>query len=438
MTSELSYLSLEKVWTTVADAHYQIFMLINAEDTLMEPTHPVPNNEMDRVLTLSGFDIDYSDHQNNFQDLAKLAAKVAGTSISLVNMIDSLTQWTISNYGLEVEQMLREESVCQYTIMQDEFFEVADLSIDDRFKNKAYVLEDPNARYYYGIPLTVGNGLNIGALCVLDQKKKVLDPEKIELLKIIASEIVNRLKTFKVMEGLKSKLMEAQQAQKKVAHDIRGPLGGIIGLASIIRDQGETSTMEEVLEFMNLIYKSGNSVLDLADEILGSQKPVPKTIEGNSIANPISLQVFKEKLEKLYQPQATSKKIQFEVRIAPEAASAFFSKNKLLQIAGNLISNSMKFTPSFGTVSVDLSLTVIDDSKTLTIVVTDSGVGLSEKAIQSILTGSASSTEGTTGEQGYGFGLALVKHLVETLHGSLNICSKVGNGAVFTIVLPQN
>ncbi|MEO6283847.1 MAG: GAF domain-containing sensor histidine kinase [Dyadobacter sp.] len=400
---------------------------------------PVPINEMERLLSLSEFDIDYSDHYETFKDLAKLAAKVTGTKISLVNLIDSLTQWTISNYGLDLDQMLREDSVCQYTIMETDHFEIDDLSLDDRFKNKFYVTGDPKVRYYYGIPLKTSTGLNIGALCVLDQEQKSLDPEKIELLKIIADEIVARLKTYKVMEGLKSKLLEAKQTQKKVAHDIRGPLGGIVGLAQIIRDQGDSNQMDEVLEFINLIHKSGNSILDLAEEILESHKekgPVAPSV--NAKENEFNLAVFKDKLEKLYGPQAKHKNVSFNVFTTPLTEKVPFAKNKLLQITGNLISNSMKFTPEGGEVRVDLRLIIDPNWPALQILVKDTGVGMSQEAITAILSGTASSTEGTGGEQGFGFGLALVKHLVDSLEGTMNITSEPGKGTTFEINLPQN
>ena len=79
----------------------------------MSNAAPMPVNEMDRILTLSEFDLDYSNLQNNFKDLTRLAAKVAGTEISLVNLIDSFTQWTVSEYGLPLQHRPREESVCQ-------------------------------------------------------------------------------------------------------------------------------------------------------------------------------------------------------------------------------------------------------------------------------------------------------------------------------------
>jgi signal transduction histidine kinase len=392
---------------------------------------PIPKNEMDRIISLSDFDIDYTNHQESFKDLTKLAAKVAGTDISLVNLIDTFTQWTIANYGLSIDQMPREDSICQYTIMQNDGFEVEDLAADNRFKDKFYVVDEPHLRYYFGVPLKTNEGLSLGALCVLDKEQRSLSPEKVELIKIIADEIVNRLKAFKVIESLKSRLAEANETQKKVAHDIRGPLGGIIGLAQIIAEQGQENKIEEVLEFINLIHKSSRSILELADEILSADKPQP--INGDEF----NLLLFKDKLEKLYIPQARNKNITFTIHLSPNSASTRFSKNKLLQITGNLISNAMKFTPRDGNITVNLNLRVEKGAQMLLhIQVTDTGIGLSKQAINTILSGSAMSTAGTGGEQGYGFGLALVKHLVDCLKGSMSIHSEVDQGAKFEINLP--
>lgn len=387
---------------------------------------------MGRIIELSDYDLDYSSFQDAFKDLAKLAAKVAGTSISLVNLIDSFTQWSITNHGIDLQQMPREDSVCQYTIVGDLPFEIKDLTADERFKDKFYVTGGPKAKYYLGVPLKTDEGHNIGALCVLDETTKALSPEKVELLKIIADEIVNRLKAYKVINGLKSKLHEADESRKKVAHDIRGPLGGIIGLAQVISEQGHENEIEEVLEFINLIHRSGRSLLELAEEILSTELP-KRELKNDEL----TLEVLKQKLEHLYMPQARNKNIAFLVNTSVSSAGIPFSKNKLLQIIGNLISNAMKFTPPGGKVKVDLSLKIDGQSNALHINVADTGEGLSEQTIENILNGKASSTNGTGGEHGYGFGLALVKHLVESLRGNMRIYSQPGKGANFEIVLPQ-
>lgn len=395
---------------------------------------PIPKNELERIIELSEFDLDYSDLESNFKDLTLLAAKVAGTPpISLINLIDSFTQWTISSYGFDLEQMPREDSVCQYTIMDDQEFEVKNLASDERFKDRNYVKDDPQLRYYLGVPLKTANGTNIGALCVLDYASdKLLTPEKVELLKIIAAEIVNRLTALKVIENLKHKLAEAKETQKRVAHDIRGPIGGIIGLAQMISSQGDDNQLDEVLEFINLIQKSGSSLLELADEIL-SENAQERKLQKDEY----NLLLLKEKLEQLYVPQALNKSISFEVTIQTESAKIPFSRNKILQIVGNLISNAMKFTPQNGKVQVFLDLLTENGNRTLKMTVEDNGAGITEEKINEIKSGQASSTDGTAGEMGYGFGLTLVKHLVEGLKGTMQIESQIGKGTSFTILLPQ-
>lgn len=392
---------------------------------------PLPLNEQERIFSLAEFDIDYSSMENNFKDLSRLAAKIAGTNISLVNLIDSFTQWTVSNYGLKVEQTPREETICQYTITEKDYFEIPDLTTDERFKEKNYVNGPPNLRYYFGIPLTTANGFNIGSLCVLDRDLHVISPEKIELLKIVADEIVNRLKALKAIDTLKWKLHQVQETQKKVVHDIRGPIAGIIGLADIIEAQGDRNKLEEVMEFIALIRKSGKSVLELADEILTEDKQ--QTLKNDEF----NLSIFKDKLLHLYFPQAKNKNINFSVTINQKTEHLPFSKNKLLQITGNLISNAIKFTSDEGTVSVDLDLIPDAGFNTLRIRVKDSGVGLDEQTIAHIIQGEAPSMDGTGGEKGYGFGLSLVKHLVESLKGTFKISSEPGKGTSFEITLKQ-
>jgi signal transduction histidine kinase len=403
----------------------------------MSTAAPVMANELERLKELTDFDLDYSGLQESLKDLAKLAARVAGTSVSLVNLIDTFTQWTVSNFGLELDQMPREDSVCQYTIVAKEGqFEVPDLSSDVRFSDKSYVVDEPRLRYYFGVPLVTANGYNLGALCVLDKVGKEITPEKAELLKIIADEIVTRLTAMKVIHNLREKVKESSDAQRKVAHDIRGPLGGIIGIAQIISEQGNENKMEDVLELISLIQKSGSSLLELANEILTSNgKPAPADVELKP--QETNLGIFKSKLEKLYAPQARHKQIDFSVTIAEGGENIPFSKAKLLQIAGNLISNAMKFTPQHGKISVSLSLTKAKLQQILTIKVSDNGVGMDEAAMKRVISGDSVSTGGTAGEQGFGFGLALVKHLTDSAGGTVEVDSTPGAGATFTVKIPQ-
>lgn len=399
----------------------------------MQP--PIPHNEDDRVWALTEFDIDYSDTSGLLKDLVELAAKIAGTKISLVNLIDTYTQWTVANFGLPLDQMKREDSVCQYTIVQDGGFEVKSLSTDERFKDKFFVVDDPKLEYYFGIPLATQDGYNLGALCVLDTTTKTLSPEKVELLKIVAKEVVNRLSTIKYIQNLKSKVVEVKENNKKIAHDIRGPLSGIIGLAQMVTEHGQSQKLDDILEIMKLIQRAGNSLLDLATEILNAED---QQARGVVKSEEFTLKAFKEKLEKLYRPQAANKQIDLSFQIKVGQEQKPIPQNKLLQIAGNLITNAIKFTDQNGSIKVDLNIHSITGSgQSLEIVVADSGIGLGAEDIDAILKGVKASSSGTTGEKGYGFGLSLVKRLIDELHGTLDIQSEIAKGTKFIVTLPQ-
>lgn len=411
-----------------------------------EKKAPIPENELERVLELTELDLDYTDIEESLGDLSKLAAHVAGTQISLINLIDSYTQWSVSSYGIEIEQMPRNESVCQYTIMQIEDFEVTNLKEDERFKKREYVTSDPKLEYYYGIPLTSSKGNNLGALCVLDKNEKELTPEKIELLKIIAREIVTRLESLHKIDELKQTLSDVSELPKKVLHDIRGPVGGIIGLAQIIKSEAEEKNFDDILELIELINKGGKSVLELADEILSahSEKEDNETKETNK--HQFNLVVLQDKLQQLFNPQAKSKSVNLAINTNGDNQQLVFPKHKLLQIIGNLISNAIKFTPEFGEVTVDLNLKPLindqSESHKLQVSVNDTGVGMEPEIVHKIqnkdLTLDNESTAGTSGEKGYGFGIQLVKHLVQTIDGKLKISSAKGEGTSIQVVIPLN
>lgn len=397
----------------------------------MQNTAPLTKNEIERLLNLSDFEIDYSNLENNFKDLILLAAKIAGTEISLINIIDSFTQWTVANYGLDIDQLPRENSICQYTILEDDYFEVEDLSKDDRFLNNYYVKKPHNLRYYFGIPLKTNNGYNLGALCVMDSKLKKLNPKKIELLKLVANEILVRLNGIKKLHDIKNQMAEVTASQKRVAHDIRGPINGIIGITDIIKNQGVENTVDELLEMVEMINKSGKHILDLADEILNVG-------EANPLNNDqFNFLIFKEKLEKLYKPQAKNKHIFFSVTINPFYETTLLKKDKLLQIAGNLISNAIKFTPDYGIVKVNLDLLFEKEKKKLYLAVDDTGLGLDAASIKLILDGNKQTSVGTFGEKGYGFGLSMVKEYIESVNGKMNIKSELGKGSKFEILIPM-
>lgn len=399
----------------------------------MQTTRTIPANESERLASLFKLDLDYTALDNTFKDLSFLAAKITGTEISLISFIDSYTQWIVSRFGLDIYQTPIDDTVCQFTLCEEDHLEIEDLSKDQRFISKDFVGEPMNLKYYLGIPLKSSEGFNIGSLCVIDNKLHgKLSEEKIEQLKIIARQIISRINDASNIKSLQDQLRSQTDTYKKVAHDIRGPIAGIIGLADMITGDLAEYPKDELQNIVGMMGKSGQSVLDLADEILKSSS---EKLNGN--AEIFNLRIFKEKLDKLYQPQAFNKQINLDVEANIAFDTIKIKKDKLMQISGNLISNAIKFTPNGGNIKVVLDLFLETNQKTLILEVKDNGTGISQEAIDEILEGTAESSDGTIGEKGYGFGLPMVRKLLNELNGEMNIESKIGQGSSFQIRIPS-
>ncbi len=323
---------------------------------------PIPKNEPERILELSSLDLDYSILEEKFKDLTKLAAKLTGKPIALINLIDSYTQWTISNHGFPVKSMDREESVCQYTIANDnDFFEVKSLSADPRFSDFSYVSGPDGLRYYLGVQLKGDNGSPLGALCVLDTQTNELDAEKVEILKIIAAEIVNRLYDLKKTRQIINSVTEAQEETKTLARSIREPLAGIVSILQvIIEDAPNTRLNDEVLQYINLVQRSSNVILGLTNAVLDTDE------EKQLNAGQGDLIWLKNSVEALYQPICKQKGIDLNIFISERTQHIPFFKNKLLQIVGNLISYTIADN-AIQTIMINLSLKVDVTSNTLLI-----------------------------------------------------------------------
>lgn len=388
----------------------------------------VEHNRMEyrRIKRLSEFDLDYGNLHEEFKSLVELAAHVAGTEISLINLIDQHSQWSVSRHNLDVFQMDLEYSICQHTIQSDHIMEIPHLGRDERFSDRPFVKADDGFRYYLGIPLKVKTGENIGALCVMDHQEKSVSEEKKKLLRLIANEIVEKLENKLIMDELQEALEKATVQRNQLAHDVRGPIGGILGLATSTEN---VPLEEEFMQYMQMIKASAAKLLELTDDILERQKVRQQE-------NYFNLSGFKQHLDGLYELPALNKEIQLDIVINQKEDHQKFPRRKLLPIVGNLIANAIKFTPSQGTIGVDLDISGKDGKRALLIKVSDNGKGIPKERLENIKKLAWFEDHGTDYEKGYGLGLQLVTEMVEDIHGTLHIDSEEGKGTSVRIVVP--
>lgn len=151
----------------------------------------LPPNESERLKVLDGYSIMDSLPEKEYDAITQLASYICETPIALVSLLDEDRQWFKSRIGLDADETPRDISFCQYTIMGDELFEVNNALENETFANNPLVTGYPNIQFYAGVPLRDTTGYNLGSLCVIDTKPRILTNEQKRALKLLADQVVS-------------------------------------------------------------------------------------------------------------------------------------------------------------------------------------------------------------------------------------------------------
>ena len=393
----------------------------------------MPDSESDRQAKLDEYDILDTLPEGEFDALVELAALITGSPISLMNLLDHNRQWSKAAYGIETGTTPRHETVCQFTILGDDNFEIQDLTKDDRFKHMSYVEDDPNFRSYSGYPLRSPDGYNIGALCVLDYKPKKLTSDQKKGLETISSEIIARLELRKHQSELEKLNREKDHFLRAVNHDIKSPINGIISSANYLLNNWD-GDKEELSQFLNMIELSGRKLIDYTGELVSNSM---QHGESKLIIDEVDLNELISDLIHIYTPLAEAKKVNIKTHLdTPEPFRLDNEKFKL--ILSNLISNALKFSSCEDTIVLSAEF-IGSNQKTLSCKVTDTGMGVPEKFLPTLFEKNKShQRQGTQGEISTGMGLPIVKSYIELHNGSIKVDSKEGQGTSFRIEIPEN
>lgn len=167
----------------------------------------IPDNEPERSAAVQAYEILDTPPEKEFEEIVEMAARICGTPISLISLIDSERLWFKARTGLELTEIPREMAFCSHAILGQELMVVDDASQDPRFFDNPFVAGFPEVRFYAGMPLINSEGLSIGALCVVDTVARHLTEEQRFMLKSLARQVMYALE-------LRVRLLRAQQAEQ--------------------------------------------------------------------------------------------------------------------------------------------------------------------------------------------------------------------------------
>ncbi|MFD0941342.1 PAS domain S-box protein [Pedobacter boryungensis] len=213
------------------------------------------NSEQLRVDTVNKFlKLDFN--KSEFQDIVELAAKLCEKPVALITLLDEKSNWLKVRFGTDIEVMPRQTSFCQFGIQQDELLIIPDATKDKRFKNNPLVQGDPHLKFYAGVPLSVGQGINIGTLCLFDQKANKLTDVQQKTLSILARQVtfniemqMNSIQLQRQIEETEAKNNSLTKIAQLQSHQIRQPLTTIMGLISLVKNN-YTAVNEEWLTML--------------------------------------------------------------------------------------------------------------------------------------------------------------------------------------------
>jgi signal transduction histidine kinase/CheY-like chemotaxis protein len=232
--------------------------------------------------------------------------------------------------------------------------------------------------------------------------------------------------------------LEASEAKSmflaNMSHEIRTPLNGIVGFTELLKD---TELHDEQREFIDIIEKSSENLLEIINNILDLSKIESNKLEIEEIVfNPMD--EFESAVE-VYGVRASEKHIDLACFVDPSLERPLKGDpTKIKEVIINLLSNAVKFTNSGGAISVDIRREACDQLNRARVrfQIKDNGIGVTSEQRSRIFEAfSQADTSITRKYGGTGLGLTISSRFVELMGSKLELESEPGSGTTFFFTL---
>jgi signal transduction histidine kinase/CheY-like chemotaxis protein/HPt (histidine-containing phosphotransfer) domain-containing protein len=241
----------------------------------------------------------------------------------------------------------------------------------------------------------------------------------------------NRL--FQSVQKEKQAQAIKDQFMSNMTHELRTPLNSIVGYTNLLLKRNHTT---ETKNWVQAIHTSGKMLMEVINDVLDYSKIESGYI--HFVNEPFNLDTVLYDLKNIMSNRADSKKISLSVLKDNSLPSNLTGdEKKLMQILINLVGNAIKFTEKGG-VKIEVALKKnLGDKLLLEFIVSDTGIGISEKNLPYVFDRFYQIESGYTKKySGTGLGLPIVKQLIDMQGGSIIAKSSPDAGTVFSFVLP--
>lgn len=294
---------------------------------------------------------------------------------------------------------------------------------------------------WLGVPLKIREN-TVGVLVVQDYETSVNYGEREkEILETISHPLssaierkIEEQKREKLIEELQELNLSKDRLFSLISHDLRSPFNSLLGFTEILSYEYDSLTIEEIKEYLNVIYESSKNLYGMTNNLLQFSRFQMGKLEYHP--EKLNLSTIITNNVKMVQGNAVKKQLTIAIEVEPDI-EVLADEDMVNSIIQNLVSNSIKFTPKGGKITVSAyRLDKADDPKFIEICVEDTGIGMTSKEVEKIIEDHLSSKPGTEKEYGTGLGLLLVKEFVDKNGGKISVQSTPKKGTKFSFSLP--
>jgi len=231
-------------------------------------------------------------------------------------------------------------------------------------------------------------------------------------------------------EQLETANRHKSQFLANVSHELRTPLNAIIGFTRVVLRKTEGQIPDLQRENLRKVLISGESLLTLINGLLDLAKIEAGRTE--IIPETFPIEALLDSAASTIEPMLTGGRVRLVREVAPGIPPLYTDREKLRQILLNLLSNAAKFT-----VDGEIRVSAWPKNGSLTLVVSDTGIGIEPEALTYIFEEfRQAGPPGPARHGGTGLGLAIAKRLVHVLGGEIAVESERGAGSTFTVQIP--
>ena len=262
---------------------------------------------------------------------------------------------------------------------------------------------------------------------------RVIERER-ELMSELREREIKRTEEMRVAKDTADRANQAKSAfLAVVSHEIRTPMNGILGMVQLLQS---TSLSKSQSDYVDIIRKSGDSMMTLLNDILDFEKIERGSMEVETVNFDIHKLV--QDIVILMSGHASQKNIELNTSVdenVPKIVSG--DPTRLRQVILNLINNGLKFTEK-GEVRINIKLSDNNDNK-IRFEIKDTGIGISKEAQKKLFTPFTQAETSTSRKYGgTGLGLAISLKLIEAMGGTIKVDSEEGQGSTFYFDLEMN